>query len=379
VWYRPAKKPCGTEYYEYILVYVDDVLTLSHRPEDIMQGLETYYRLKDGYHKPMQYLGAAVKEWEFPDDVSRPKWALSSEPYVKEAIKNIEKHLAEQNRTLRKSNQPMPTSYLPELDITPLLTEQEIHFYQSQISILRWMVELGRLDIYINVALLSSYLTAPRQGHLEAIYCIYGYLKSHMRSTMVFDDAYINWNEKDFTSYDWTDFYGNVQEEIPKNAPQPRGKPVQLNVFVDANHARNKLTRRSQTGILLYLNKAPIMWYSKSQKTVEISTFGSESVALRVATEMIKGLRYKLRMMGIPLEGPANVLVDNETVMKNSTIPSSTLQKKHNAICYHCVREAVACGIIRVAHIPSDQNLADMFTKMLGATKLHAFCQQILY
>ncbi len=94
---------------------------------------------------------------------------------------------------------------------------------------------------------------------------------------------------------------------------------------------------------------------------------------------MIKGLRYKLRMMGIPLEGPANVLVDNETVMKNSTIPSSTLQKKHNEICYHCVREAVACGIIRVAHIPSDQNLADMFTKMLGATKLHAFCQRILY
>jgi len=196
---------------------------------------------------------------------------------------------------------------------------------------------------------------------------------------MVFDDAYINWNENDFTSYDWTDFYDNVREEIPKNAPQPRGKPVQLNVFVDANHARNKLTRRSQTGILLYINKAPIMWYSKSQKTVETSTFGSEFVALRVATEMIKGLRYKLRMMGVPLDGPTNVLVDNETVMKNSTIPSSTLQKKHNAICYHYVREAVASGIMRVAHIPSDQNLADMFTKMLGATKLHAFCQRILY
>jgi hypothetical protein len=123
----------------------------------------------------------------------------------------------------------------------------------------------------------------------------------------------------------------------------------------------------------------PIIWHSKSQKTVETSTFGSEFVALRVATEMIKALRYKLRMFGIPLDGPANVLVDNDTVVKSSTIPSVTLQKKHNAICYHCVREAVAAEIMRIAYIPSSENLADMFTKILGATKLHAFCQKILY
>ena len=226
VWYRAAKKPCGTEYYEYILVYVDYVLALSHEPEIIMKSLEKYYRLKDGFAKPTQYLGAAVKEWTFPDDASRLKWALSSEQYIKEAMKNIERHLAEQNRSLRKSNQPMPLAYLPELDITSLLCEEEIHFYQSQISILRWMVELGRLDIYINVALLSSYLTSPRKGHLEAVYCIYGYLKAHMKSTMVFDDAYLNWNEGDFPTYDWMDFYGDVKEEIPKNTPQPRGQPI---------------------------------------------------------------------------------------------------------------------------------------------------------
>jgi len=214
---------------------------------------------------------------------------------------------------------------------------------------------------------------------LEAVYCIYGFLTSHERSTMVFDDAYINWNDSDFTVYYSTDFYGRVQEDIPLNAPTPLGKAVQLNVFVNANHARNKITRRSQTGIIIYLNKAPILWYSKSQKTVETSTFGSEFVALKVATNMVKGLRYKLWMMGIPIEGPANVLVDNKNIMKNSTIPSSTLQGKHNAICYHYVREAVTSNIMKIAHIPSEQNLADMFTKMLGATKLHVLCQQILY
>lgn len=146
-----------------------------------------------------------------------------------------------------------------------------------------------------------------------------------------------------------------------------------MNVFEDANHARNKIMRWSQTGILLYLKRSPVVWYSKLRKTVETSTFGSKFVALQVATELIKGLCYKLRMMGVPIDGSASVYVNNDTVMKNSTIPSSTLQWKHNAICYHCVREAVASKIFHVTYIPTDQNLADMFTKMIGATKLHAF------
>ena len=196
---------------------------------------------------------------------------------------------------------------------------------------------------------------------------------------MVFDDAEIQWNENDFTNYDWKDFYMDAHESIPPNAPEPRGKPVQLNVFVDANHARNRITRRSHTGILIYLNKAPIVWYSKAQTTVESSTFGSEFVGMRIAIDLIEGLRYKLRMLGVPLDGPANVLTDNLAVVQNATVPSSTLKKKHNAICYHRVREAVAANIIRIAHIPSKENLADMFTKPLPAFLLHLLAQRILY
>ena len=196
---------------------------------------------------------------------------------------------------------------------------------------------------------------------------------------MVFDDGYIHWNDDEFYTADWSDFYPGAIEDVPKNAPPPRGLPVQFNVFVDADHAGNRMTRRSQTGILLYLNKAPIIWYSKAQRTVETSTFGSEFVAMKVAVEIIKGLRYKLRMMGVPIHGPANVLADNNTMVKNSTVPSQTIHKKHNAICYHFVREAVAANIIRIAYIPTTENLADMFTKPLGSTKLHAFIQKILY
>jgi hypothetical protein len=370
IWYRPAQKDGGFLHYEYVLIYVDDLLVLSHQGDKTMKALEEFYWLKDGFAPPARYLGAEVKKWIFPQDNTKYYWALSSVQYVKEAVKNMEAHLKAKDRKLYPVYQPMHTDYSPELDVTPYLDNEETNFYQSQVSILRWMVELGRLDLYIYVALLSSYLCQPRQGHLEAIYYLFGYLKAHDHSTMVFDANYINWKEEDFPKQDWVDFYHGVQEDVPTNAPEPRGNPVQINAFIDASHARNKVTRRSHSGILIYLNTAPIVWFSKAQKTIETSTFGAEFIALRIGTELIKSLRYKLRMMGVPLDGPANVLVDNESVVKNSTIPSSTLQKKHNSICYHYVREAVAAGCIQVAYISSDQNLADMLTKPLGATKL---------
>jgi hypothetical protein len=380
VWFRPATKPNGFQYYEYIFVYVDDLLVLSHQPAIIMKGLEEYYRLKDGFEKPKRYLGAEVIEWKFPDSADKTHWGLSSGQYVKEAIRNVEVTLAKDNLRLPgRCSMPLPSGYQPELDSTPLLTDEAINYYQSQISILRWAIELGRIDIYVDVVKLSHYLVNPRQGHLQAVYHIYAFLKRHERCTMVFDDKVLTFSSADVPEFDWMDFYGDVKEAIPPNAPEPRGNPVQMNVFVDANHAGNLVTRRSHTGILIYCNQAPIMWYSKAQKTVETSTFGSEFVALRIAVELVEALRYKLRMMGIPLDGPANLFGDNSSVITNATVPSSTLTKKHNAICYHRVREAVAAKTVRITYIPTGQNLADMFTKSLNGCKLHEFCKKILY
>ena len=108
--------------------------------------------------------------------------------------------------------------------------------------------------------------------------------------------------------------YADVQEDIPINAPIPRGKSVQSNCFVDADHGGDWITRRSQTGIILFGNSAPLLWYSKRQNTVESSTFRSEFVALRITTELITSFRYKLRMFSILLDGLANIFFDNEAV-----------------------------------------------------------------
>ena len=92
-------------------------------------------------------------------------------------------------------------------------------------------------------------------------------------------------------NHDWIEFYPDAVEDIPSDKPQPRGELCTLTCFVDADHARDKLTRRSVTGILVLLNNTPISWYSKRQKTVESSTYGSELVASRIAVETLISLR----------------------------------------------------------------------------------------
>jgi hypothetical protein len=86
------------------------------------------------------------------------------------AIQNVKGNLQSQNKALPKVNQPLPTDYHPELDISSPLNDEDTNLYQSYRTILRWIVKLGRLDIYVHVAFLSSHLTHPRIGYLEATY-----------------------------------------------------------------------------------------------------------------------------------------------------------------------------------------------------------------
>jgi hypothetical protein len=84
-------------------------------------------------------------------------------------------------------------------------------------------------------------------------------------------------------------------------------------------------------------------------------------------------------MFGIPIDGAANVFCDNNSVVINASIPTSTLKKKHNAIAYHRVREAVAAGLLRIAKVQSCENLADLLTKSLSGPALQNLIQKILW
>ena len=113
---------------------------------------------------------------------------------------------------------------------------------------------------------------------------------------------------------------------------------MHVTVYKDAEHAHDVLTRRSVSGILLFINNTPVKWISKRQKTVETSTYGSELVAAKQAVELVMEYWYAMRMLGRPLDGPALMLGDNNSVVLNTTMPSSVLKKKHSACSYHRVK-----------------------------------------
>jgi hypothetical protein len=148
--------------------------------------------------------------------------------------------------------------------------------------------------------------------------------------------------------------------------PEPKGEKVQISVYADADGAADVVTRRSVTGILCMVNSFPVKFYCKRQNMVESSTYGSELVAARIAVDLIVEMRYKLRMLGVPIEERSILYGDNMSVVLNTTLPSSALKKKHNAIAYHRVREAVAAGIVDFQYVPTELNIADCMTKPLS-------------
>ena len=161
--------------------------------------------------------------------------------------------------------------------------------------------------------------------------------------------------------------------------PVPKGKPVCTSTWPDANLMHDLVTGRSVSGILHLVNQTPIDWFSKRQGCVESATYGSEFVAHRQATEQIMDLRYTLRMLGVPLTGPSYMFGDNSSVITSSTIPHSSLTKRHNALAYHQVREAIAANIIYLFKAHTIDNPADVLTKFLLCAIFWPLIQPLLF
>ena len=144
-----------------------------------------------------------------------------------------------------------------------------LQVYQELIGILKSAIEIGRVDILLKVPLLSSQLALPYVGHLKAIYRVFGYLKQVPKRKLYFDPRKPMISEDRFHKFDWGDFYSNACEPIPLDIPKPRYKSVSTHCFVNANHSGDKTTIRFMTGILIFCNRAPIIWHSKRKNGVE--------------------------------------------------------------------------------------------------------------
>ena len=115
---------------------------------------------------------------------------------------------------------------------------------------------------------MSNQLVLPRVGHLEHLFHIFGYLKEKPKRKIDFDPDHLFIYERRFKKHDWYDFYRDANEAITGYMPPPRVNGVTTHCFEDTYLAGNTVTRRIQTVILIFVNRSPIIWHSKRQKTV---------------------------------------------------------------------------------------------------------------
>ncbi len=353
VWMRD----CGT-HYEFVCVYVDDLACVMSYPNLFFEELRNRgYKLK-GVGEITYHLGGDF--YRDPDGTL----AWGAKTYIKRVVNQCQSifgHLP------KEYTSPIDKDDHPELDTSEELPAEGIQHYQSLIGSFQWAVSLGRYDIQCATMTLGKFRSAPRQGHLDRLQRVCGYLRKYPDAAIRFRTGIPDYSHLEHVTFDWAySVYGDSNEELPWDMPTPRGNLVRTTTFEDANLMHDLTTGRSCTGILHLVNQTPVEWFSKRQKTVETATYGSEFVAARIATEQIMDLRYTLRMMGVPLDGKAYMFGDNQSVITSGTIPHSSLNKRHNALAYHRVREAIASDVIWFFHISGTINPADVLTKFLG-------------
>ena len=266
------------------------------------------------------------------------------------------------------------------MDVSTLLSPDEASYFQTIIGMVRWMVELGRIYIAVKVSQLSSFLAMPSQGHLVNALHIMSYLKIKHKSRLVLDTSYPGIDMSEFKSNkNWAPFYGDVQEAKPLNSPKPFGKEFNLRMIVESDHAGDKSGRCSRTGFMIFMNMAMINWHTKKQATVEDAIFGAEFVAMKQGVEVLKGIIFKLQMMGVKIDGPTYVYGDNMSVIHKTSKPESVLKKNSNSIYYNFVREAVAMREFMNTPVPTARKWADLLTKVLFGKKRRELVQGILF
>ena len=325
VWMRP--EPGGT-CYEYIAVYVDDLAIAAKDPQAFCNDLKKKYNLKLKGVGPLEYhLGCTYKK--------DPDGTLAADPrrYVNKILESYKRMFKEKPR---KSRPPLEGGYHPELDTSELCDEHQTKQFQTLIGQLQWLISLGRFDIAVHVMSLSRFRAQPRKGHLDRAKRIVGYL-------LFLPDGAIRFRigEPDFSSlkdqeYDWTrTVYSGACEQIPHDIPKPLGKHAQTTHYVDANLHHDLATGKAVTAALHFLNQTPIDAYTKRQSTVETATYGSEFVAARTAVDQIIDIRTTLRYLGVPIRDKSYMFGDNKSVVTSSTIPNSTISKRHHLASYH--------------------------------------------
>jgi Reverse transcriptase (RNA-dependent DNA polymerase) len=284
IWMRP-----NNGVYEYVAVYVDDLLFAAKDPSSIINSTEEHHDFKLKGTGPLQYhLGCDY----FHDNTGT--LCFGPRKYIEKMIEQYERMFGCKPKEFTS---PLEKADHPEIYTSKALDQAGIKVYQSMIS-------LGQFDIKTATMTMSRYRTAPRKGHLERLKQMYDYLRRFKSAAVQVRVEEPDFSKLPVQEFDWADtVYGKVREEIAKEIPEPLGNPVVSVTYADANLYHDMLTGRSVTGILHFCNQTLVDGFSKPQACVQTARFGSEFVAARIAEDQIVDLRSILRYLGVPIKG----------------------------------------------------------------------------
>ena len=361
--------------YEYIATYVDDLCLVMKDPISFLKILQSDpYSFKLKGSGPMSFhLGCGFNRDE--------NGVLCMDPlkYIEKMAQAYEQLFGIKLGT--KPRSPLEEGDHPELDTSEFLDDEDTQKYQSLIGSMQWVITLGRWDVQTAVMTLSSFRAKPRKGHLLRAKRVCAYINRFKYYKLRFRTDEPDLSDLDgATDVDWSkDVYEEFREEIPTDKPPPLGKRVTFVHWFDASLMHDVLSGKAVTGCVHFVNKTPIMWYSKKQATTETATYGAEFCAGRTCIEQVIDLRNTFRYLGVPVHDISYVFGDNKSMIDSSTYPYARLHKRHNILSYHYVRSMIARGFIALTHTNSGDNLADVVTKHWSYNTVKNLLKPVFY
>ncbi|KAK4253186.1 hypothetical protein QN277_010781 [Acacia crassicarpa] len=156
-----------------------------------------------------------------------------------------------------------------------------------------------------------------------------------------------------------------------------KGTTRNIEIYTDADHARDRETRRSISGYCTYVWGNLVTWRSKKQTVVSPSSAEAELRAINKGVCEGMWIIILLKELGIQHEEPMNLWCDNKTSIEMVKNPIYHDQTKHVDIDRHFIKEKIEVGIMTLSHIRSEEQIADILTKPLGRTKFERFCGKL--
>lgn len=316
----------------YVLLYVDDLLVAGQSAEStekVSRELQNYFDIKD-LGDVSHYLGIQVERQ------ANGSFLLNQKAKI---TKLLEDHGLLESKPVAT---PMETGFL-SAGTTESAELPNNTLYRKAIGSLLYIATVSRLDIAVAVSILSRRVEKPTQQDWNAVKRVMRYLA--------------------FT--------------INKKLCLPSSESIELNCYVDADWAGEKIDRKSTSGYVFLLGKGAVAWSSRKQTSVAMSSTEAEYVAASFASRELLWLRQLLMDMNVPVVGPTTVYEDNQGCIRLIESNRSGAQTKHIDVCHHQLRDLREKGIIDVLYCPSNKMLGDLFTKPLAREPFQNILEQL--